>query len=315
MNSLFSEILSFFPNNHNINNANSINYNNQKKEFLKIKRNRCGKKGKINEKTKKRLGRIRKKSKRNGTHIHDRNAQDNMMRKIKNRIFLSANNLLNDILKKERKDEYKELNIDKIYKIKGEYSQELHRKFNIWLIFQDLKTIFSFKISKLYSENEDINQTIIKNIYNTNVNDYINTKKLLEMPFHEYIHKIFLNEDKNILKEINIDEKDEYKYKFDNFIYREYNNSSNNNKNKKSKKKEIQNDNDSRYLQKIKNLAHNYEEYFLGKSGRSSQKVKNDEIINKIIQSENDVYKQWEEKVKEIKDKYKLNYYILNQKE
>ncbi len=300
MNNYFSELLSFFSkynnNNNNINNINSINDSNQKEDLLKIKRKR-------NKKSNKRAGRIKRSdSKKVGKH--DRNTKDNMMRKIKNKIILSANNLLNYLLDKEKNEKYKELKIDKIYKIKGIYSQELHRKYNIWLILQKLKTIFCFQISPLYKfgdEDENLNKTIIDYIYKTGENEFVKTKKLLEMPFYEFIHKIFLNEDETLLKDFNLNEKrDEFKFRFDDFIDDIKNNISGNT-NKKRKKNE---DNIDNYIGKMKNLARNYEKYFYEKSGRStnnSKKTKNnDKLINNIIQGNDEDYKEWEREVSEI---------------
>ena len=329
MNELFTKILSFFPKNNEINslhNINNINNNNniiikeekdiintkdnttifnqkgndvQKKVLLKSKRNRS-KKGRItNKKKKNEPGRIKKNSNRKGTH--DKYSEDNMMRKIKNKVISSANNLLNDILKKEGKGTVKNF---KIYKIRGIYSQELHRKFNIWLILQKLKDIFSFEISKFYKNEKDkyINKIIINNIIETDSKDYVNTKILLNMPLHEYIHKIFLNGDKELFEKFGIEKKDENKYKFDKII------GDINKIIKKKKRGEIcdnNNNGNKDYREKIKNLAHNYEDYFFGKSRRVSNKVKNDKIIQMIINSQDSDYKKWEEEVEKLKNNYK----------
>ena len=237
MNELFTKILSFFPKNHEINSLYNINNNNnirkeekdfnytkdnniildnvQKKVLLKSKRTRS-KKGRItNKKKKNEKGRIKNNSNRKGTH--DRYSEDNMMRKIKNKVISSANNLLNDILKKEGNSK---VNNFKIYKIRGIYSQELHRKFNIWLILQKLKDIFSFEISKFYKNEKDkyINKIIINNIIENDSKDYVNTKILLDMPLHEYIHKIFLDGDNELFGKFGIEKNKENKYKFDMII-------------------------------------------------------------------------------------------------
>ena len=323
MNELFTKILSFFPKNHEINSLYNINNNNnirkeekdfnytkdnniildnvQKKVLLKSKRTRS-KKGRItNKKKKNEKGRIKNNSNRKGTH--DRYSEDNMMRKIKNKVISSANNLLNDILKKEGNSK---VNNFKIYKIRGIYSQELHRKFNIWLILQKLKDIFSFEISKFYKneKNKYIKKIIINNIIETDSKDYVNTKILLDMPLHEYIHKIFLDGDNELFGKFGIEKNKENKYKFDMII------GDINEVIKKKKREEINyNDNNDNkdYREKIKNLAHNYEDYFLGKSRRASNKVKNDKIIQMIINSQDSDYKKWEEEVAKIKNNYKSN--------
>ena len=279
----FSEIMSFFPNNQkkNIkslddyiklyNNENKINnneiarvklkkiFNKKKTKFLKLKRERNKSTGRIKDSI-------------NNVGVHNRNSEDNMMRKIKNKVIESAYRLINYILKKERKNENFE-----IFKIEGIYTQELHLTFNLWLLLQKLKDIFCFKISKYYTKKDpNNNRNIINHIFNTGNDEFINTKKLLEMPFYEYYHRIFLSEDNKLLKSFGIEEN---QYNFNSYIGKIIKDI----KNKKKNNKESNN----KYRKKIENLAKNYEKCLLEKNGRNSNKIKEDEIIKNVIENYN----------------------------
>ena len=82
------------------------------------------------------------------TYVHNRDSKDNMIRKIKNKVFDSAYNFLNYCIKKdEEKNGVLRKNKIEIFRIKGIYGQELEITFNLYLILQQLKEIFSFNIS------------------------------------------------------------------------------------------------------------------------------------------------------------------------
>ena len=92
LNNLFSELLSLFPNNninnHNINNNSNGNIKEEKKKNIIMDKNEI--KNKKSKFLKKKRGRnySNLRIKKSGTH--NRNAQDNMMRKIKNKVMESA---------------------------------------------------------------------------------------------------------------------------------------------------------------------------------------------------------------------------------
>jgi len=314
LNNLFSELLSLFPNNninnHNINNNSNGNKKEKKKKNI-IKDKNINK----NEKKNKKLKFLKKKRGRNYSNLrikksgtHNRNAQDNMMRKIKNKVMESAYRLINDIYKSENQSNtpvpIKKKEQIKLCKIAGIYSQELHLTFNLWLILQKLKDIFCFKICKYYKNKEpNTNIEIINKIYsNENKDKFINSKKLLEMSFFEYYHEIFLNEDNEILKNFGINKND---YNFNSYMNNNIKEICENNKNKINIIKNNNDNNfDNDYKGKIENLAKNYENYFLGKFGRNSNKIqkKNDEIIENVINKYK--YDELKKKVIEIIEKY-----------
>ena len=327
MNNLFSELLSLFPNN-DINNINILNDDNNnydnKTENIKIefdeKKENINKieeqnvtKNKKSKLLIKKRGRNHSSTKNMNSGTHNRNAQDNMMRKIKNKVIESAYRLINDIYKNENHSNLiipsKKKEQSQLCKIAGIYSQELHLTFNLWFILQKLKDIFCFKISKYYkNKNPNTNKEIINKIYNTDDDKFINSKKILEMTFFEYYHEIFLNEDNEILKKYGISKND---YNFKSYINKIINDI--NEDNIKNNIKEDNFDNVD-YRGKIENLAKNYENYFLGKFGRNSNKIekKNDDIIENVINN----YKcdDLKKEVIEIIEKYNLKKKIIKNK-
>ena len=305
MNKLFQDLLSSFPQpkekrvlntiDHNNNDITILNESNkiinEKKNFLKLKRLK-------NLPT----GRLKQNSSIVG--IHNRNAEDNMMRKIKNKAIESAYRLINDIFDKEKKNMKYSALLDKkkneklkICKIAGVYSQELHLTFNLWFILQKLKDIFSSKISCYYTKiNPDNNKNIINAIYNSDKDEFVNSKKILEMTFFDFYHKIFLNEEIKLLKDLDIDENN-YSFKNENKIKK---------KNIVDLENDVNNDNE-KYRKNLEKLAKNYEKFFLEKKGRNSNKIKEDEIIKNVIDNYN--YNDLKEEVYRM-----INYNLKNSK-
>jgi hypothetical protein len=77
------------------------------------------------------------------------------------------------------------------------------------------------------------------------------------MPFHQYYHDIFLNEDKNWKSSFGIDDNDD-KYQLGNLL-----------KSLGEKTEENENiENNDIYAQNINTLAHHYEDFFLSKKTR-----------------------------------------------
>ena len=265
-------------NNNNINNnwLNKCVKNNciHKNEIFTIIDKREEKANKKKKFLTKKRGRNPKSSSQISNKSHNRKSEDNMMRKIKNKMLNSALNLINDSIEKDNKKNNDKSN-KKLYKIKSIYSEELNLKFNLYLILQKLKDIFCYELSGLYSNyNNKDNKALINEIYDDN-NKYPNSKRILEMTFYEYYHKIFLNEDKNILNQLGINEN---KYNFDyykNQIINEFNKKEEEKKSDKNCKivnikKEIGdcdknsyiNIENKFYLESLENLANNYEHYF-----------------------------------------------------
>lgn len=211
------------------------------------------------DKIKKYPGRKKKDSGEVGEH--NKFSKDNMMRKLKNKVMESARKLINKLIKNE--SNFDPRNFREIRKIEGVYSQELNIKFNFWFYFQKLKDIFQFKMSSKYSKGDlNSNNKLINKIYSEEKrNKFPKTISLLEMPYYQFYHDIFLGEKKNWYLNFDIDEKEnnfELGYFLNNDISK--------------------NDKDySQYKIAFCNLARNYEFFYLKKNPRLSGNKKKEE--------------------------------------
>ena len=309
----FSNSEDFFKNNKinfqlssNIgNNINSsgINTNNlKKKEKFNISLGNSSSKDTTLEKNKiVFLGGLKKKGRRsknlknlNIPSKHTKFSPDNMMRKIKNKIIESSRLLCNKILENEIKNlkELYQSPYTEFKKIKGSFSQELNIKFNLWFYQIKIKEIFSMEISTKYSSFEkSSNKELIEYIFSKeNINNFHKLKELLNMPFHQYYHDIFLGERKDWIIYYSIEEN---KYELNYLLNSLEEEDKNNNLNKI-------------YVEKLGNLAKNYEGFFLFKKMRNvdlSDK-KNDfikQFMNNSLESD---YLKYLEQVKQIKNFY-----------
>ena len=309
----FSNSEDFFKNNRinfqlssNIgNNINSsgINTNNlKKKEKFNISLGNSSSKDTTLEKNKiVFLGGLKKKGRRsknlknlNIPSKHTKFSSDNMMRKIKNKIIESSRLLCNKILENEIKNlkESYQSPYTEFKKIKGSFSQELNIKFNLWFYQIKIKEIFSMEISTKYSSFEkSSNKELIEYIFSKeNINNFHKLKELLNMPFHQYYHDIFLGERKDWIIYYSIEEN---KYGLNYLLNSLEEEDKNNNLNKI-------------YVEKLGNLAKNYEDFFLFKKMRNvdlSDK-KNDfikQFMNNSLESD---YLKYLEQVKQIKNFY-----------
>ena len=195
-------------------------------------------------KMKKNPGRKKKDSKEVGEH--NKFSKDNMMRKLKNKVMESARKLINVIIRNESNFDPK--NFKEIRKIEGVYSQELNIKFNFWFYFQKLKDIFQFKMSSKYSKGDlNSNNKLINRIYSEEKrNKFPKTIELLEMPYYQFYHDIFLGEKKNWYLNFDINEKDN-KFELEYFLNNDIS----------------KNDKDYfKYKITFDNLARNYEYFF-----------------------------------------------------
>lgn len=216
----------------------------------------------------KKLTNVGRKKKNSGEYgAHNKYSNDNMMRKLKNKIIESARKLISRKIKEESDYEYGEL-----HKIGGEFSQELNIKFNFWFYFQKFKDIFQFKCSTKYRKNfEFTNKTLIENIYlKENINKFRLTKKLLEMSFCQFYHEIFLEENPDWKYIYNIPLEENYydMHFFINNIRANY---------------EYNPQDDEFYINKMVKLADDYELFFLSKNPRNLKKEKG-EINEKNIE-------------------------------
>ena len=281
------------------------NPNNKEKSFQKIENKKTNQ---ILKTTNKHKGRKAKNSiNLNIESKHTKYSPDNMMRKIKNKVLESSRLLANKILKEEIK------NIPNIKcnlfnrefrKIQGSFSQELNIKYNCWFYQIKIKDIFSMEISNKYTTIEKTsNIQLINYIFSPlNENNFIKTKSLLNTPFHQFYHDIFLNENKNWKIFYGINENDN-KYQIEYLI-------------KKIQEEERELNNDSfKYINDINYLAHNYEKYFLEKKPRNVNynNKKNDLIKNFMNNLVNDRYLKLSEELKQLKIFYE-NRKSLNNK-
>ena len=247
------------------------------------------------------LGGLKKKGRRsknlknlNIPSKHTKFSSDNMMRKIKNKIIESSRLLCNKILENEIKNlkELYQSPYTEFKKIKGSFSQELNIKFNLWFYQIKIKEIFSMEISTKYSSFEkSSNKELIEYIFSKeNINNFHKLKELLNMPFHLYYHDIFLGERKDWIIYYSIEEN---KYELNYLLNSLEEEDKNNNLNKI-------------YVEKLGNLAKNYEGFFLFKKMRNvdlSDK-KNDfikQFMNNSLESD---YLKYLEQVKQIKNFY-----------
>ena len=219
-----------------------------------------------------------------------------MMRKIKNKIIESSRLLCNKVLESEIKNlkELYQFPYTEFKKIKGSFSQELNIKFNLWFYQIKIKEIFSMEISTKYSSFEkSSNKELIEYIFSKeNINNFHKLKELLNMPFHQYYHDIFLGERKDWIKFYDI-KGEENKYELNYLL--------------KSLEEEDKDNNLNKiYIEKLGNLAKNYEGFFLFKKMRNvdlSDK-KNDfikQFMNNSLESD---YLKYLEQVKQIKNFY-----------
>jgi hypothetical protein len=252
-------------NEYNVENEEKREYKGDKKvifhlqKSVKEKKNFKNYKDSNTDKIKKNPGRKKKGSGEVGEH--NKFSKDNMMRKLKNKVMESARKLINKIIKNE--SNFEPRNFREIRKIEGVYSQELNIKFNFWFYFQKLKDIFQFTMSSKYSKGDlNSNNKLINKIYSEEKrNKFPKTIELLEMPYYQFYHDIFLGEKKNWYLNFGINEK-ENKFELEHFLNIDIS----------------KNDKDySQYKVAFYKLARNYEFFYLKKNPRLSGNKKSDE--------------------------------------
>ena len=234
---------------------------------------------------------------------HTKFSPDNMMRKLKNKIIESSRQLINKVLSDEIVDLKNIFRFPffEFKKIKGIFSQELNVNFNLWFYQIKIRDILSMEISAKYSSLEKTsNQELIEYIFSEeNSQNFEKTKKLLNMPFHQYFHDIFLSEKKSWMNYLNI-KSEENKYEFNNLLISLDEDDNDKNLNKK-------------YVEKMKQLANNYEGFFLYKKTRNVGK-KNDFIKSFLDKTYFNDYSKYSEQVKKIHNYYNIrkNFIIEN---
>ena len=248
--------------NHN----SKINFDNKSNLYEKLKKKENiiieineNLKNNIKEK-KTKLGRKRKGEKEKEKVNHDKNAEDNMMRKIKPLLLNECNDLLNRSLKDKNL---------KFLKLSGEISKDLKIKSNIELLDTKIKDLYEkspisgrFK-SKKVNRSED-NKILIKKIIEENKET--DTIKILNLTFRELISNISLQL-KEKIEDLSTLDINEFKYTTS------------------IKNKELKNyENEKEYRNYINNLGEliiNYEKWFLDRKGRKTIKKMKNKLIYK----------------------------------
>ena len=236
----------------------------------------------------------------NSDSKHTKYSADNMMRKIKNKVIESSRLLINKVLRDEiesNKNIKFTLTHREFRKIQGSFSQELNIKYNFWFYQITIKDIFCLEISNKYSAIEkSSNKLLIEYLFSPSNNFYyLKTKQLLNMPFHQFYHDIFLGEDPNWKNIYGIKE-NENKYQIQ-YVLKNL---------EEEEKGATNNDPNINYIEDINNLAHHYEDFFLNKKPRNVDynNKKNQFIKTFMNNSLNDKYLQLCEEVKQLKTFY-----------
>ena len=169
---------------------------------------------------------------------HNKNSEDNIIRKIKVNMFKYAIKIIN---KNSEKNKIKYLD----YKERS----NLKRDDNIDMFNKTLKEIFlDIGPSQKYREDRNHNRNLIDKIYKGKIKEE-KVKKILDLTFLDLLEICKGNEEKiNKLKQ----EKIKGYKPFIEFIFTE------------KKKKEVSSD----YIEKVKNLINYYEKWFKNKKGR-----------------------------------------------
>ena len=255
-----------------------------------------------------RKGRKSKNSKTDQESKHTKFSEDNMMRKIKNKIIESSRLLVNKLFIDELKDVKDKVyfNCKEFRKIKGSFSQELNIKFNLYFYQMKIKEIFSLELSHKYTAIDNhSNKELINYIFSEPNKDlFPKTKKILDMPFHQYYHDIFLGEEKNWKQAYGIAE-DDKKYQIEYLL--------------ESLKEEEGEDaiNNEAYAHSINNLARDYEKFFLSKKTRNVDlgNKKEDCIKSFMENTTQGQYQSYMDQLKQFQNFYKARNGTLGHEE
>ena len=250
----------------------------------------------IHKEAKNNINKGRKTKNSNIESKHTKYSSDNMMRKIKNKAIESSRLLTNKILNEEFKI-YHDCNFQykEFRKIQGSFGQELNIKYNFWFYQITIKEIFCLEISNKYSEiQKSSNKELIDFLYSEkNKDKFIKTKKLLDTPFHQFYHDVFLGENPEWKKMYGIDENDN-KFEIEYLL-----------KNLEEEEKDDTYE-EKNYINDINSLAHNYENFFLEKKPRNMDyKNKKNEFIKSFLNNSlNNEFSKLTEQVKDLREYY-----------
>ena len=202
----------------------------------------------------------RKTNKTKNVSIHDKMVPDNIIKKIKAKIFEYPIIFLNNILN-NNKEEYK------LFKLDYKFINKLNREQDLKYLDMSLKELFSKEISPKYikeKRQEDSNKIYISKILNNQKDNTI--LFVFNMTFRDWldlftlkksIHDIITKYD-YLAKDIDCERIQKSLYGVDNLL------------------KKIMNENDKEYLTMYIFFLYNYERWFYNKKGRISKpKTKN----------------------------------------
>lgn len=172
--------------------------------------------------------------------LHDKNTKDNIMRKIKKRIFDYIIEKLNDNLRNKN---------NKFCKLDTKLNEYLKKEFNVELLQRTIMDIISnYPINKKYKKEEYINKTNIEKILKEKRE--IKVRNILNMKLIDIINEIRNDEDNlfYFLEKI---------------------------KDKEESIKQKKNINIQEYIKKVRELLFGYENWFLKKFSRKSKEKNN----------------------------------------
>lgn len=215
--------------------TNPVTSTNQKRPMFNLEVNSLKNSVKFESKLigKKRGRKIKNFHLNHGSSKHNKNSEDNKMRKIKTHFTDFSTKILNESLKDKTK---------KFYKIDKNVAENLKIDYNIELMERKLYDIFmNEKMSNKYTKkkNNNYNVFLIKTIFAENIE--IETIRLLKMKYIEFIREII----------------EKYLDKFMNII-----------KEKERKNKFISNEEKEEYFKSLEKMLLGYEDYFKQKTGR-----------------------------------------------
>ena len=201
----FEEIQNILSGNDDISNCikKKLNYNNniveEEKYLTLLKKKKDREKDNNNKNDNKKIKRGRKKLNNSTRDEHDRMASDNIIKKIKAKLFKICVDFINKIIneKSENEEDIKLINIH--YK----YINQLNREIDLNYLKSPLKDLFSKEISPKYkTKNRDFNKNIIENIIKNKNNglDYSTINFVFNLTFRQWIDLFLLKKDFDIFK-------------------------------------------------------------------------------------------------------------------
>ena len=202
----------------------------------------------------------RKTNKTKNVSIHDKMVPDNIIKKIKAKIFEYPIVFLNNILNNNKEE-------DKLFKLDYKFINKLNREQDLKYLDMSLKELYSKEISPKYikeKRQEDSNKIYISKILNNQKDNTI--LFVFNMTFRDWLDLFTLKKSINdiitkydyLAKDIDCERIQKSLYGVDNLL------------------KKIMNENDKEYLTMYIFFLYNYERWFYNKKGRISKpKTKN----------------------------------------